>query len=421
MKNINQQNIFEILEKLIGTKVDEDDTTIQFSIEKTSKKVLVNKQSIIEVLEDLNDYTLNEASVFNKNNYLVALKSGYIPFLKDGSTSFDVCDIQNKIEYSIKKMPVNYFISIIDSILIYDSGDIEEIKRNMGPYSFFVRHIEEFEKEDFTLEEFLNYSYKVNVISILSEQDKTFEEFSSLLSSYIFTISYNFSHILVPHKYITDIFPRRIINHYFRNKVVRNKEEFDPPRRKYINELVSYYLMGLVSENPYLEYLSYYHVIEYFFDSVTNEDLINKVKNKITLPDFSYKRKSDILDLVKLINNSTQTKNSSELNALKLTIKKFIDINELKTNLSQEYIIFLKENNVKFSNGNKINWDNKNIDNIYGDLASRIYNTRNALVHSKELENSKYKPFQDEKLLSKEIPLVRVIAEKLIILSATNL
>ena len=52
--------------------------------------------------------------------------------------------------------------------------------------------------------------------------------------------------------------------------------------------------MALVSESPYLEYLSYYHVVEYFFDSIIDEDIIKKVKNKITMPDFSYKRDKDI-------------------------------------------------------------------------------------------------------------------------------
>ena len=93
----------------------------------------------------------------------------------------------------------------------------------------------------------------------------------------------------------------------------------------------------------------------------------------------------------------------------------------MKNDLSQEYLDFLSDNSVKFSDGNKINWDNKNSDNIIGDISNRIYNTRNALVHSKEMENSKYKPFQDEKILSKEIPLIRIIAEKLIILSASDL
>jgi len=57
-------------------------------------------------------------------------------------------------------------------------------------------------------------------------------------------------------------------------------------------------------------------------------------------------------------------------------------------------------------------------------IANRIYKTRNALVHSKSndyiaKERGIYKPFKNNKELSKEIPLMRYISEAIIIKSAT--
>ena len=105
-----------------------------------------------------------------------------------------------------------------------------------------------------------------------------------------------------------------------RNRFSEIEKEFDPPRRKYISELISYYQMAMASESPYLEFISYYHVIEYFFDTVFNDELVNKIREKITMPTFSYKRKKDLLDLVKLVLKLSSIGNDgmvhNELNAL---------------------------------------------------------------------------------------------------------
>lgn len=52
-------------------------------------------------------------------------------------------------------------------------------------------------------------------------------------------------------------------------------------------------------------------------------------------------------------------------------------------------------------------------------MAKRIYFTRNSLVHSKSGKNQeRYKPYKDESELKKEIPLVKAIAELIIINSS---
>lgn len=207
-----------------------------------------------------------------------------------------------------------------------------------------------------------------------------------------------------------------------RNRFSEIEKEFDPPRRKYISELISYYQMAMASESPYLEFISYYHVIEYFFDTVFNDELVNKIREKITMPTFSYKRKKDLLDLVKLVLKLSSIGNDgmvhNELNALTLTLKKYIDITDLRKeieNQDKNYINYLKTEKVLFSNGNTVNLDNNDFNCVCKELENRIYITRNALIHSKELENSKYQPFHDDKVLLKEMLLLRLIAEQLII------
>ena len=59
-------------------------------------------------------------------------------------------------------------------------------------------------------------------------------------------------------------------------------------------------------------------------------------------------------------------------------------------------------------------------------IAARIYKTRNALVHHKSntarlKERGIYHPFKDEAELSNEIPLMRFVAEAIIIKTATEI
>lgn len=63
---------------------------------------------------------------------------------------------------------------------------------------------------------------------------------------------------------------------------------------------------------------------------------------------------------------------------------------------------------------------------ICGDslIVNRIcydYATRNAVVHSKYGERLRYEPFKHDKHLGKEIPLMRAVAEEIIISSADRI
>ncbi len=180
--------------------------------------------------------------------------------------------------------------------------------------------------------------------------------------------------------------------------------------------------MGVASDNPSLEFLSYYHVAEHFFEAVFNDDLINQVKEMITLPDFSYRRKNDIRKLIwsvtKRIKLQNETVTFSEQEALKLTLKKYVDLQLLKEQLTEydeSLIEYHRTTEVAFSNGPSLNLEDEDSERALSSAATRIYRTRNAIVHSKEGERGKYIPFQHDRALVKEVPLLRFVAELIII------
>lgn len=71
-------------------------------------------------------------------------------------------------------------------------------------------------------------------------------------------------------------------------------------------------------------------------------------------------------------------------------------------------------------NGKLIDFEDES-ERVYSSIRDRIYATRNAVVHSKYGERLRYEPFKHDKHLGKEIPLMRAVAEEIIISSADRI
>ena len=114
-------------------------------------------------------------------------------------------------------------------------------------------------------------------------------------------------------------------------------DDLDPPRRIYDSDLVSHYQMGVATDSPLLEYLSYYHVAEHFFEAVFEDDLITHVRTALTQPGFSFRRKPDVRALIKLVRAKSRFQREdvtfSEPEALRLVLAKYVDIESIRGKL----------------------------------------------------------------------------------------
>lgn len=273
---------------------------------------------------------------------------------------------------------------------------------------------------DLLKESFLNFK----TIKITSNKNLPKIVFEQYTYSFIFNLSYNLSFTIYPLKsFIEYLSPLKV------ESIVRNSSEtLECPKRIYVNDLVLHYQKALSSESLDNQYLSFYHIIEHFFEKIYNEDLQNKVRNELTKPNFSYKKKSDLENIIKIIQNRTKIQKEefqiNELEALELTLRKYIpDFSELKEELNQlnlNLFEYFKSNEVPFSKGNKVNFDLSD-EEIYKTLSKRIYFTRNAIVHSKETDKSRYIPFKNDKELLPEIYLMRVLTEYIIIANSREI
>ncbi|CCU58561.1 hypothetical protein [Bacillus subtilis] len=197
------------------------------------------------------------------------------------------------------------------------------------------------------------------------------------------------------------------------------RNDFQAPKRKYNSNLIDYYNLAISSRDPFISFISYYHIIEYFFDEVYREHQINTLRTSITSPRFSYKDDNELFKIIKkIINDNRHVKENgsgNEQRSLNYVLNKFLhDLDEFKQRLDTDELNFYQNNSVSFSAGDVINWE-KNDDKIIKAISNRVYKTRNALIHSKSSKKDvTYHPYLHKTELEKEISLIKAIAESII-------
>ena len=238
--------------------------------------------------------------------------------------------------------------------------------------------------------------------------------------AYIFEYIYKTELTVLEYSDLDDMFPK---NRIYR-KTINDTDVEIIPRREYINDVVDYYRLAFASTDPYIKYISFYHIIEYFYDEVYKRKMVEALTDNITHPDFSYKNEEKVYEIATFVKNRMRSNDESgqgdELESLKYVLKEYVEVLQLRDRLRQmdeELELYYQNNKVTFCKAPTFSWSDT--EGIYTKIAKRIYFIRNALIHSKSGKNrERYKPYKDEKSLQKEIPLVRIIAEMIIINSS---
>jgi hypothetical protein len=411
------QNLFR-LEVKTETK-----TSIEFSVRGNySAKISIKElKQIVDRLNSLDKY--GETEIYNKLCYEVAVGfDSFRPtfFAMRDTDAIEKEDKTTGVKYILSKPSDEYLIYIIEFLYETDSPD----RRNRNPYFFPYRIERLFEKRKTPklLEIIKELIPRFYTLRITSTNNLKRTDFENLSFAFLFSFSYNLDTSISPLRFLEEVSRSIRIRRIRRASI----EEIEPPKRTYINDLILHYQKGISSESIDHQFLSFYHIIEHFFEKIYNEEIVNEIKSHLTLPSFSYKREKDIKGLVGVIQKRLKYKNDefqiNEPEALELTLKKFVVIEELKNELTQfdnTLVEYYKQHEVTFSGGNRVNFDSNNFEEIYKNLSNRIYKTRNSIVHSKETDKTRFIPFRDDKNLLREIHLIRVIGEKIIINSST--
>ena len=412
--------LFKILRVDLSENTSSNGSIILKSLHDSNEiPITFNDDHLRSLFESTDNFNTDSAALYTSKTYEVGVKFNYPqrPYYHELDSIECVEDNQHQLTYSITPASSEYVISAFKQI--FQDVDYEhdpninrmQLRREYGLF-FLLPHIGDSDLHY----DFIQYLSKVincYSLKITSESKYSIERFTDLKNAYIFNFSYNSNMSLTDYPSFSNIMYRETIK---RNKVnVLNT----PPHRIYNSEIIEYYKIAMSSNDPYIKYISFYHVIEHYLDKVYYQHLIEDMRDLITKPDFNYisdKKISELINMTdKRLKNFGKFGQGNELESIKFVLKDFVPIDDLKSNLSKqsdETISFYQNNKVTFSDGPNINWNNS--DSIIPSISKRIYFTRNSLIHSKS-EKKAYHAYQDRSLLEKEIPLIKVIAELVII------
>lgn len=329
-----------------------------------------------------------------------------------------VSDAESGFTYEVSSASDEYLVWLI--VTAVRKRQLRDLGFGMLPTRFRVeRLLAAGQDGELTVLDLLRaLSPRIVTVKLFSASRQTPRRFQTAIYSFLFHLAYNLDVALVPQRFFEELSRRGRISRIRRSTT----GDLDPPRRSYNEDLVNHYILATSTDSPSVQFLSYYHILEHFFESVFNDDLIEQIKTTITQPSFSYKRKKDVAQLISTIKKSLQIRaeaiSFSEIDALRLSLIKFVEIDQLVARIDEydnSLVEYYGSTEVSFSKGSAVSLRSADRDRVVRDLAKRIYATRNALVHSKDGDKARYIPFKDERPLMMEIPLMRFIAEMVVL------
>lgn len=400
--NLKDREIFRVTNSRFST----EDEFLIYDESKLKEYLLASDSYNLNGIDMITDSTLETAIVNNRD----------ITRKKDKKIS----SLDGNVNFCISNITPTYFIRSIRELYLKE-GNKNLIRRSMK-LSFLKRYTfnridnNEVLVEPRDLLDYITENILIKSLFIESKKVKDKKELLSLKTTFAFEYTYKFQEKFT---FCNDFEEMYSIKNRNPNYIDRNKEEHDIfSCRTYNNNLIEYYLRFVNTDDLYIKYISCYHILEYHYEKVYKDDVLNEIKKIITHPDFSYKSNIQLEKVMKKVSskikNNKEYGQGNELESLKLVINKFCNTDEIYSKLSDDEIQFFEENK-SFSLGDKIDWKNEN--GLSTLLAKRIYSIRNSLIHSKVDKGDKvsYQELKHKEMLSKEIPLIRLIAENVII------
>ncbi len=194
------------------------------------------------------------------------------------------------------------------------------------------------------------------------------------------------------------------------------------PRRKYSNEAVSLYTYGRsASGMPLLQFLAFYQCIEYYFPQYWNAELIARMRRALNDPRFNPDEDPHVGRLLQIAGSRGRT-GASEREQLRTTVDACVDPDEIAEFIGENEValteLTMRSGGLTGVAAIKLNDRN---DKLTNQVANRIYDLRNRVVHAKEDGGPAagvevLLPFSAEsERLTADVALIRFIAQKVIV------
>jgi hypothetical protein len=268
--------------------------------------------------------------------------------------------------------------------------------------------------------DFIKITKRLFTIKIYNTNQSSAENNLKFTNSIIDSCIFSFSSLKQTTIKVIEFFPKRRRFREEEEKVfeIQKSNSFNFPKVKINPHLLKFYQLASSTEFESHKFLSFYHILEYFFLSVSDQNLYQKLSRRINDPKFRTTPKN--LDRLIKDMNSHKTEND-ETEMLKNVLIKYINEDEL-VEFIKDYELII-DNNIYTKKrtifGTEINGTNLQSGHVFGPVSKHIKAVRNALVHSSDRHerNDRFIPYSKSsmEIVQIQIPVLKFIAEKIII------
>ena len=419
--------IKQLLKILLGVRTEIDETCdilipVRRHFEDDTNLILSNEM-LKEAYERVQPYSKDKLELYTETSREIALQF-FLPFTRKMTQVDPLTDSVNGLSYSISLASLEYSMFLLICIADHIRENGHGIEYDLRTR---IRHLLDrtsLNDPQDNSSNLLSRILRAYTLKVTTDRPVSIKKLRDYAASFEFLVMYKQNTAMSEYTDVQDM--------YIMGSSMRpyQREDIDtPPQRIFNADVLDYYTLAMESKDPFSMYISFYHVIEHYFDAVFKRKLTEEMRNRITHPDFSYKSEDKLYELAKYVkkhlNSDDDSGKGNEFESLKYVLAEYVPIDELKrriTVLDTTATNYYQSNKVPFVTGKetKIPWSDAQ--GVYTKLATRIYETRNALVHSKsEQAANQYKPYENRKDLLLEIALIRATAELVLINSSETL
>ena len=316
-------------------------------------------QPIIELLAD--NYICTDIMLIKKDYIEIAVQSQDrnrpTAFMRLDRDSFEVTE--HNYHFITSKASQEYIFALLCSF-------------HNTPDKYEVSSMRLFPKEIITNFEDFCDTFRICTVKVTSPQNHSITEFKRIFDAYLFNIAYNFNVPLA----VSDFTDMR---KFRRIRTRRNGQLF--PYKQYKQDLTKYYQQALATNLPFMQYLAFYHVAEFFFQSISEDEAFHVIASFITRPSFSPYRYEDIHNFYNVIKKKMRDQRDdgvwNERNGLLLCLKRYIpDLSTLKASIvriDSSAIDYCRTTSVPFTDDGKLIDFEDESERVYSSIRDRIY------------------------------------------------
>jgi len=200
----------------------------------------------------------------------------------------------------------------------------------------------------------------------------------------------------------------------FSQNGIRPPENLEIPKSLASRELVNFYTRALNGTVPEYQFLGFYHCLEHFFLTVSDQVLYQRVKTHLLSPAFAVT--NQYIDKV-IFEIQKHRSEENEIVMLRQVLQQYISAIELKNFIGEfenwREVRIYTENREILGKQFQIDPASKN---VFEALAQRIKHIRNEIVHSEDRrQRSKQRWLDLDSVAVDELPLMRFLAQQVII------